>query len=125
MTQGSLFDGPADLAGEVKASRKGRARKSDLDTSQRAARAFPVNRANHRGRILLYLWANPEGATAEQIWKTTGGAYPHVAHTRCMELADLKLVELTAETRATAHVWKIKPAGAAVAEQLARAEAAA
>ena len=127
--QQSFFDTAADVARDVKAHRKGRARKTDPDTSQRAARAFPVNRANQRGRILLYLSATAEGATAEQLWKSTGGAYPHVAHTRCMELADLSLVELTSETRATAsataHVWKITPAGSAVAEQLARTEAAA
>ena len=125
MSQGTLFDTPADLAQEIKSPRPGRVRRSDPDTSHAAARALPVTKANHRGRILLYLWGTEEGATADDLWSKLGGRAPHVAHTRASELAALGLVELTMEKRRIstgleARVWRILPLGVATARMVAR-----
>lgn len=113
------------LAEQVAAPRAGRVHHGDPVTSKRAAAAASFRRGAHAVRILRHL-LTVDGATGHECWQHTGGAYPHVATTRLEELRDdfeVPLVEMTPQTRPTpsgveAHVWRLTPAGRAVAAAL-------
>jgi hypothetical protein len=113
------------LAEQAVANVVGRYHENDPETSRIAAEGVAIRTGTHKARILCELDRQDDyGATPDELWKTTGGAFPHVSATRCADLRDLGLVEMTETTRTTdrgfpSFVWRITDAGRLVARSLA------
>jgi hypothetical protein len=132
MTQGQLFDAPADIARDVTAERKGRTRASNPSTSHAAARTVALKAGSHRANVLLSLLHAVDGRTQEELWLAGGpkretGRFPNHAQTRAEELAAAGLAHRSDRTRPNQAnnaegVWFLTDAGRAVAVELEMTE---
>jgi hypothetical protein len=77
-----------------------KARRSDPQSSKRAAVAASVRAGTQRYRILDAILSASEGLTSEQAAQATGSPYVSVS-TRCSELLQGGLIERSGKTRAT------------------------
>lgn len=100
----------------------GRSHRNGTRTERDAAQK--IRGGTHKARILSHLArVGAQGATAHELWQATGGAFPHVAATRCLDLLDLGLVERTGATRKTpsgddALLWFANDRGRQVANEM-------
>lgn len=94
------------------------------DTSREAAEIIKFTAGTHKLRVFLELHRRGDyGATPDELWRATGGSFPHVSSTRCADLRKLGLAEMLETKRLTSrgfysHVWCLTEAGHEVARSL-------
>jgi hypothetical protein len=110
---------PADYPDDLFSWAERAARRSDPHTSHKAARRTPSLRARDRRRVLLTHALNPHGLTDFELADRVGRQQTSAGKRRG-ELRDFGYIEETDRTRpapsgASAIVWRVTPAGIAVA----------